>query len=76
MAASAVALETVTEGEACMSWAEHARASGTTPLSAAAGTCAAAASVAIYQGCRRNALQRAAPKRQLPRWGEVAFAFR
>ena len=82
---SAAALESVTEGEACMSWAERARAPGmcTTPLSVTAGMRAALASVTVVAGQanrRKTPWQlpkgvRAPPKRQLQRWGEVAFAF-
>ena len=86
---SAAALESVTEGKACVSWAERARAPGTatggtaTSRSLSAGRRAVLASVTSVAGQanRRNApLQlpkgvRAPPKRQLQRWGEVAFAF-
>ena len=82
--ASAAALGSVTEGEACLSWAERARTPGTTtPLSVAAGRRAALVSVTAVAGQvnRRKAPWqlpkgvRAPPKRQLQRWGEVAFAF-
>ena len=82
---SAAALESVAEGEACMSWAERARTPGicTTPLSVTAGMRAALASVTVVAGQanrRKTPWQlpkgvRAPPKRQLQRWGEVAFAF-
>jgi hypothetical protein len=88
-ASAAAALESVTEGKACVSWAERARAPGTTTSgpatsrSLSAGRRAVLASVTCVAGeaNRRNApLQlpkgvRAPPKRQLQRWGEVAFAF-
>jgi hypothetical protein len=84
VAASAAALESVTEGKACVSWAERARAPGTaTSRSLSAGRRAVLASVPSVAGQanrRKAPLQQpkgvhATPKRQLQRWGEVAFAF-
>ena len=76
----AEALDTVAEAEVCTSWVERARAPGTTGAAGARAATATVAAVAGQGGRRKTPQQlpkgaRVASKRQLPRWGEVAFAF-